>query len=172
MATQLSDIYVEMLNGLIKYGSKFTADSELVKDCIHDVFLNLFENKNISTIHNIKFYILRSFRNRLSDELSKKQMESLNETTENLQTEQSIEEIMITKEEEKGIETCLEQSFNCLTQRQKELIRLYYIEQRSYDEICRSLKISYQTAQNAMHTALTRLRKELNRLPSDIQLHT
>jgi len=162
MENQLSDIYVNMLSELSTYGHKFTDDGELVKDCIHDVFLKLLENKDISAIHNIKFYILRSLKNRLMDELSRKPLQHVCESSYCHLYTKSCEDHVIAKEEIQRIKSGLEKSLNCLTRRQKELIRLYYIEQRSYKDICEILHITYQAAQNTIHKALTRLRKNID----------
>ena len=46
----------------------------------------------------------------------------------------------------------------CLSPRQQEIITLYYIEQRKYDDICRIMGINYQSVRNLMHRSLLRLR--------------
>ena len=77
----LSVLYEEQADSLYSYGCKFTKDRELVKDCIHDVFVKLFQKEDISAIRNMKFYLLRSFKNRLLDELSQIQPENIDEAT-------------------------------------------------------------------------------------------
>ena len=159
---QLSIKYKELIHGLYLYGRKFTRDGELVKDCIHDVFLRLLEKKDISDIHNINSYIRQSLRNKLMNELSRIPLENICETSYSYLHENSTEEYLIEKEEIRMFETNFEQALNSLTEKQKLLIRLYYLEQQSYDEICQSEGICYQTAKNTISQALNRLRKKMS----------
>ena len=156
----LSIKYKELIHGLYLYGRKFTRDGELVKDCIHDVFLTLLEKKDISVIQNINSYIRQSLRNKLKYELSRIPLENISETSYSYLHEKSIEEYLIETEDIKTLETNFEQAFNSLTGKQKLLIRLYYWEKKSYNEICLSEGICYQTAKNTISQAMNRLRKK------------
>jgi len=158
---QLSIKYKELLHGLYSYGRKLTNDKELVKDCIQDVFLILLE-KDVSNIRNLNFYILRSLRNKLMNELSRKHTVNICETSYSYLHERSPEDHLIETEEIIILETCFGQAFDSLTKKQKRLILLYYMEQQSYNEICQSEGICYQTAQNTISQALSRLRKKMS----------
>ena len=154
--------YNAMKNVLFFYGRRFTNDHQLIENCIHDVFLNLCEKESLSSISNINFYLLRSFRNRLSEELSRKPLvEYICEISSEDMIEISVEDYFIEAERAKRIQTYLSQVLGYLTPRQKELILLYYVEQRSYVEICQLTGISYQTAKNTINQALRRLQKNV-----------
>ena len=63
---QLYDLYVQML---FNYGTKITQDQELLKDCIHDVFMKVYNKRgDKNTINNLGSYLLISLKNRLFDE--------------------------------------------------------------------------------------------------------
>ena len=48
---------------LFKYGSSFTRDEELVKDCMQDLFLSLWKNREtIRDTAFVKYYLLKSLR--------------------------------------------------------------------------------------------------------------
>ena len=49
--------------------------------------------------------------------------------------------------------------FDKLSPRQRQIINLYYIEQRKYDDICRIMGINYQSVRNLMHRSISRLRE-------------
>ncbi|MRZ70409.1 RNA polymerase sigma factor, partial [Parabacteroides distasonis] len=54
-------VYIQML---FRYGHSFTSDTELIKDCIQDVFTGLYKNrKQLITPKNIKVYLLVSLKN-------------------------------------------------------------------------------------------------------------
>src|SRR5690554_6027940 len=66
----LYDCYVNML---FNFGCKITSDRELVKDCIHDVFVNMYYKQvEMTNVVNIKSYLFVSLKNKLCDELRKK----------------------------------------------------------------------------------------------------
>ena len=68
--SQLYDLYI---NILFNYGLKLTLDKELLKDCIHDVFVKLYTKKDeLGTIDNLKSYMFISLKNKLCDELRKR----------------------------------------------------------------------------------------------------
>ena len=164
----LSALYVEQVDSLYSYGCKFTCDRELVKDCIHDVFVKLYEKEDISTIRNIKFYLLRSLKNRLLDELSRIQPENIDEATFSYLQEASDEDrLMDVNETDLLKKKYLEKAFENLTGRQKETVYLYYIEELSYDEISLLLGMNYQSVRNIVHRALVKLREKLGERPPD-----
>ena len=53
----------------------------------------------------------------------------------------------------------IEKYFHKLSPRQREIINLYYIEERKYDDICRIMGINYQSVRNLMHRSISRLRE-------------
>ena len=58
-------IYQKFFGILYSYGHQLTKDEELIKDCIHDVFAEINQaGQRLSDTNNIKFYLLKSFRNR------------------------------------------------------------------------------------------------------------
>ena len=165
----LSALYEEQVDSLFSYGCKFTKDRELVKDCIHDVFVKLFEKEDISSIRNMKFYLLRSFKNRLLDELSRIQPEDIDEATFSYYMQESPdEELSLETDETIQLQKkYIEKIFENLTGRQKEAVYLYYIEELSYDEISQMLGMNYQSVRNIVHRALVRLREKLGDKPPE-----
>ena len=64
--SELYDLYV---HALYNYGMKITSDQELVKDCIHDVFVKVYKKRHEQlSINNFSSYLLISLKNRLLDE--------------------------------------------------------------------------------------------------------
>lgn len=158
----LKSIYEEYADTLYSYGCKFTRDKELVKDCIHDIFVYL-HSIDSQSVRNIKFYLLQALKNNLITKLSK-----IGETTypENLEftipNPDTIETIFLQEEESQRVKNLLQTALNTLTNRQKEAIYLYYIEELEYAEICRLLDMNYQSVRNLIHRALSNLRKTMN----------
>ena len=56
-------IYNNHVQSLFKYGCKFTRDEALVKDCIHDVFIDLSKYRSgLGPTNNIKLYLFKSLK--------------------------------------------------------------------------------------------------------------
>jgi RNA polymerase sigma factor (sigma-70 family) len=156
--TSLYDTYID---GLFKFGTKFTTDRELVKDCIQDIFVKLYTKRGeLDLIDNFKSYLYTSLKNRINDEfrrnahdsdeeVSDKQFQKLNETEI---------DILTSKEEEDLNNKSITYFFKQLSPRQRQIITLYYIEQRKYEDICDIMGINYQSVRNLMHRSLTKLR--------------
>ena len=63
---KLYDLYVQML---YNYGLKLTSNQELLKDCIHDVFMKVYSKRGEKAgINNLASYLIISLKNRLFDE--------------------------------------------------------------------------------------------------------
>jgi RNA polymerase sigma factor (sigma-70 family) len=162
---ELSDIYKEQVASLYSYGCKFTSDRDMVKDCIHDVFVKLYEKENFHSIQNLKYYLFRSFKNRLVDELSKVSPLYTDDLSFSYLHEASGEDKYIADDKSRQMKRYIEHIFENLTDRQKEAVYLYYIEELSYETICDILNMNYQSVRNTIHRALTRLREKLGNVP-------
>ena len=46
-----------------------------------------------------------------------------------------------------------------LTNRQRQAITLYYLEERKYEEICQILQMNYHSVRNLMHRGMLKLRE-------------
>ena len=160
--TNFTDLYDKTIDNLYEFGTKFTSDSEMIKDCIQDVFVKLYTKRGeLDAVSNIESYLYVSLRNRINDEFRHNNHVCDNEIDENqikALYDDSEAYDMERVEEERKKSTRLKQYVKCLSPRQQEIITLYYIEQRKYDDICRIMGINYQSVRNLMHRSLLRLR--------------
>ena len=77
---ELYDMYIQML---YNYGLKLTSDQELLKDCVHDVFVKVYLKRNDkNAIKNLCSYLLISLKNRLLDEFRRQTFTTPNEVEE------------------------------------------------------------------------------------------
>lgn len=157
-----STLYDMHINLLFNYGCKLTTDKELLKDCIHDVFVKLYTKKaELGIIDNFKSYLLISLKNKLCDELRRRMflsdtaVEELNPTSAADDVENKYLE-----EEKLCIESGLvKRLLEQLSPRQREALTLYYIEEKKYEDICTIMDMNYQSVRNLMHRGITRLRE-------------
>src|SRR6476646_7196098 len=59
-------------NDLHNYGSRFTRDTSLIKDCIQEIFISLWQRRETAgTILSPKYYFLRAVKNKILKALYK-----------------------------------------------------------------------------------------------------
>lgn len=72
-----SEIYEEFADVLFAYGIKITSDRELVKDCIQDLFYNIYRyNIKLQQPEYLEFYLFRSLKNDLIRKVKNKNQQS------------------------------------------------------------------------------------------------
>ena len=155
--SQLYDLHVRIL---FNYGLKLTLDKELLKDCIHDIFVKLYVKKDeLGTIDNLKSYLFISLKNKLCDELRRRMYMSDTAIEEvNAISSMDVEEDYVEEEQQKNDFSLVKHLLGLLSPRQREALTLYYIEERKYEDICEIMDMNYQSVRNLMHRGLTKLR--------------
>lgn len=157
-----AQLYDENIDDLFAFGSRFTTDREMLKDCIHDVFVKLYARReSLGMVENIENYLYISLRNRINDEFRRNLKlcdNEINDTTMRTfaENEEYYHERMLRHQ---TLVDHFSQYFERLSPRQKQIIHLYYIEQRKYEDICQIMGINYQSVRNLMHRSITRLRE-------------
>ncbi|MDR1332421.1 MAG: sigma-70 family RNA polymerase sigma factor [Tannerella sp.] len=167
---EIAAFYGKNVDSLFSYGCKFISDREQVKDCIQDVFVKLLEMEDISTIINLKFYILRSLKNRLFDELQKTEPYSIDDMRFSFSQLASEENDFLTDDRNRNMKQYVRKIFENLTDRQREVVYLHYMEEMGYEDISRFLEISVQRVRNIASEALIRLRQKFGNVPPDFFL--
>lgn len=156
---ELYDMYVQML---YNYGLKLTCDQELLKDCIHDVFVKVYAKRHEQhAIKNFCSYLLISLKNRLLDEFRRQTFSTPNEVEsyEYRQAQEDVERDYLNDEREQLQCAQVAHLMRNLTRRQRQAITLYYLEERKYDEICDILHMNYHSVRNLMHRGMLKLRE-------------
>jgi RNA polymerase sigma factor (sigma-70 family) len=156
-------IYRDYVNYLFNYGSKFSSDRDLVMDCVQDFFLYLREHREgLSATTSIKYYLLRSFRRRLTiytSKLDKRKHHSTDELDFHLEVHENKSLNFIEQEAEafmvKKLNKCLEK----LCPKEREAVFFYYYEGISYKEIAEIMEFTHiSSARRLIYTALSNLK--------------
>jgi len=156
---QLYDLYIQML---VNYGMKITTDQELLKDCIHDVFMKVYKKRGEKQpINNLGSYLIISLKNRLFDEFRRQTFAS-EDSIDNYEFHYaipSVEQDYLYSEREEIRLAKVAHLMKNLTRRQRQAITLYYIEERKYEEICQIMQMNYHSVRNLMHRSMLKLRE-------------
>jgi len=157
--SQLYDIYVHIL---FNYGCRFTNDYELLRDCIHDVFVKVYTKRNDqSSIHNLGSYLIIALKHKLLDEFRRQTFTSDNpvEIYTSRCSSDDTERDYIFQERTFMQECQVAHLMQSLTRRQRQAITLYYLEQRKYDDICDIMQMNYHSVRNLVYRGMLKLRE-------------
>ena len=155
-----SQLYNLHINVLFNYGLKLTIDKELLKDCIHDIFVKLYTKKDeLGPIDYLRSYLFISLKNKLCDELRRRMYMSDTAVEEvSISTPTDVEDDYMEEEQRKNEFSLVRRLLDQLSPRQREALTLYYIEEKKYEDICEIMNMNYQSVRNLMHRGLTKLR--------------
>lgn len=156
-----SDIYYAFAQSMFSYGVCFTNDRELVKDCIHEVFVKVYNFRQHLHLENMKFYLIRALKNELYNAFrNQKETCSIEESSGTFSPVYSVEDVFIAKEQENSINADVVKMLNSLSPHQKEVIYYRYIKELSIKEIAELMDMNYQSVQNLIQRSISKLRKE------------
>ncbi|MEM6629430.1 MAG: sigma-70 family RNA polymerase sigma factor [Bacteroidota bacterium] len=158
----LEQIYQEHVTHLLQYGYRFSSDQVLIEDAIHDLFIDIWRNrKGLSATTAIRPYLLVSLRRRIIKRLQKIQKFETDQEPQEVHfaSEMAIDEIIAARETSEAQAKEIERAFQNLSKRQREALYLKFYEEMSYEEICETMNINYQSARNLVFNAIKTLRK-------------
>jgi RNA polymerase sigma factor (sigma-70 family) len=156
-------VYKNHVQLLYKYGCNFTQDEALVKDCIHDVFIDLVKyNSALGATNNIKLYLFKSLKRKIIKSLYKrKRFKALEKEDIAFRYEPSAEDEMVEDISTQTRSQKLIAAMAFLSPRQREAIYLKFVSNLSYEEISVLLEINYQSARNLIFRGVEKLRAAL-----------
>jgi RNA polymerase sigma factor (sigma-70 family) len=153
------------VEALYRYGIKLCCDSNLVKDAIQEVFLDLYlkRQKNKVNPMNLRFYLIMSLKHSLLKKLkrSRKLIDS-KDCDMLFEPVYSIETSIIENESEKEINERIQALLKKLPAKQKEALYLRFNEALEYQEIAEILNISVESVRKQVYRAIHTIRNQLN----------
>lgn len=145
---------------LFHYGTKLTNNHALIQDCIQDLFLVVWEKRQINpALQSVKAYLFVALRNNILRQVKHDNQAEATDLS-GLETDwlTNPESIYVQAEHEQSTQECLQQALNRLPKRQREAIYLKYYENLSYEEIATAMGLSRQVVANYLQNALHNLR--------------
>lgn len=159
----IASLYNLYVDNLYTYALYLGFEKEAIMDAIHDVFCKLAaDEKKLHDISNMKLYLFRSLKNRLYD-IFKARREyvglSIIESEEMpFDIHITIEDLLISREEQLQIERSIAEMLGSLTERQREIVYLRYIQECDYEQIAELLHISVHGCRKLLSKAMQKLR--------------
>ena len=165
----IASIYNRYVDDLHTYALYLGFEKGIIMDAIHDVFCKFAaDERRLQDVSNLKFYLFKSLKNRLYDlyKMRKEHIElsaiDLQETPFNIQV--TIEERLIGQEEQQQIKNQLAEMLESLTERQREIVYLRYVQEYDYEQISELLNISVHGCRKLLSKAMQNLREKYGTL--------
>lgn len=158
-----SELFALTSDKLYRYGTKFVKDKELVKDCIQELFIKLYENRlHLPALSNPLFYLFCLLKNLLIDTIRHNQrMVYISPEELPFQVQFAFNQEN-DEEPDDNIKARFEEVLSLLSDRQKEVIYLRFQADMSYEEISQLLGINNQSVRNIIYRAMEKIRTCLN----------
>lgn len=151
---------------LFNYATKFTKDTELIKDCIQDLFLELwYRRTRLTDTSYVTVYLICALRNNLLRKLKVNMRlddsADIAASCEGLTDNLTVETMLISSESMSQNEREIRNAINRLPRRQQEVVFLKFYEGLSNDEIAQVMQIERQTVSNFVYRAIGQLKNDL-----------
>ena len=158
-------LYSHFVQPLYTYCMGITSDKDLIKDCLHDLFVEIWKNHaSLGPTTSVKFYLMASIKRKIVRQLET-QLKNLNHHDsyqyQFMEDLPSSERQLIMVEEENMSHTSMYNSLNKLSKRQKEAITLKYFENLDTDQISEQMNINPQSVYNLIFGALRVMKEQM-----------
>lgn len=156
-------LFEKYYSTLINYGKTLMNESDTVKDCVQDVFVDIWTYRHkLGEAILVNAYLLSSVRKRIARLHEREHIFLRTKEVDTLEFlfDFSIEDHLIANE---GMAAKVEQLnvlINKLPSRQKEALYLRYHQGLSVEQVSEVLNMNYQSTKNLLHRAILQLRKD------------
>jgi len=156
------DLYMQYADVLFSFGNIYTKDQDFIKDCIHDLFFDLYKyRKNLSDNDHIRNYLFKSLKRKIQSppagKLKLVYSQSIQEENEQNSLGTEAEELEYQEENIANIRKAI----NKLSERQQEVLNLRFQIGLPYTEIAKILDISVESVRTLVYRSVKTIRDEL-----------
>ncbi len=158
-------LYQSHYQALFCYGFSLSADRELTKDCIQELFLEIWNSRPSlnKEVKNVRSYLFTWLRRKISRELARLAKEKIADelADEYPFLQLSYEELLIAFQQSEEKKEQLRAALKKLTKKQLEIIRLKFFENLSYRTIAAQTALTPRTVYNLVYEAIRHLREAM-----------
>lgn len=153
-------IYRKYFFVLYQYGKKISDDKELIKDCIQDLFIKIWNNReSLSDTTSVKYYLFTSLKHKLLD--------ALELPNQRLRVKMDVMDFETVDESHTNHESFhpekekILKAITKLSKHQQKVLELKFYKNQSNQEIAEELGITIQSVYNSVFKTLRSIRKQL-----------
>jgi len=158
----LADLFLGQYDILYRYGFRLYGSEDLVKDCIQELFLKLWQRRDsLGAVVEVTPYLCKALRRGIIDALreSTRRYRLWNsKDEERLDVIFSHEDFLISQQIDQEQRQRLTLALNRLTRRQREAIHLRYFEDFEPYQIAQIMGLSDQSVYNLLYRSVQALR--------------
>jgi len=144
---------------LTLYASSYVNDVDIAKDITQDVFIKLYEKRQILQIHtSLKSYLYTSVRNRCLDHIKLHKIRELHKTQIYNSISENVEEES-TEVMQSELQAKINVAIASLPDRNREIFRLNRIDGLTNQEIADELNLSKRTVETHISNALKKIKE-------------
>lgn len=167
------DMYDAYYPSLFIFGCRINPNKEIIKDAIHELFCEVWENRTtLPEVLREKSYLFTYLKRKILKELQSAQKSSDLEKTLPIENALSYEELLIRSQTNAENQIKLQQLLDRISPAQLEIIRYKFFEQLSYEEIAIRMGLQPRTVYNQVYEALKTMRSHLKILLMLVLLFT
>lgn len=157
------DLYTQYADILFSFGLRYTPDRDIVKDAIHDLFIDLHKYRRSLSLHvNVKGYLFSSLKRKIVSVLKKKNKEAGFENSDlSFYISYGHDESIINGERQTELRGRLQRELNLLPDRQREVLYLRFHSELEYEDIAVLMDITVATCRTLVYRALKQLREKI-----------
>jgi|GEM_PF-4850432 len=158
-AGSLGRLYELHKPAMVRYGYKLTDCRDVIDDCIHDVFHEIYRSRQrINPQAPVLYYLLSSLGNRLR-RVIKREGNRTELTLDYGDTwEESPEVLYMEQEQQQAGSRRIHSALGRLSRRKQEILRLRYWEDQSPQEIAGKMNLQRQATYNLLYEATRSMR--------------
>jgi RNA polymerase sigma factor (sigma-70 family) len=159
-----STLYKKYVQPLFNYGMHIHPNRDLIKDCIQELFIKIWEKRDsFGSIEKVNFYLFRSFKNLLFHkiETSSKKSPLTQDLIDQMAPELPVENLHIDSEMVDQRIIRLKKAVLLLTDRQREVILLRFFQGFEINEIAEIMNLSVPSVHNLLSLTIKALRGKI-----------
>jgi RNA polymerase sigma factor (sigma-70 family) len=161
-------LYQTHYQALFCYGFTLSADRELTKDCIQELFVEIWSTRSSLNrdVINVRSYLFTWLRRKISREISRLAKETaFDESSEESGfIQSSYEELLIAFQQSEEKKERLRSALATLSRKQLEIVKLKFFENLSYRAIAAQKSLTPRTVYNTIYESIRQLRGSMKLL--------
>lgn len=161
----MESVYRHYYQALFNYGHQICRNQELVRDGIHNLFMDLWRRRtHLGETDNLKLYLFKGLRRQLIHCMEReKKVISVDDMLSAMIDAELSETETGDKKEQQAV--ALKEAVHKLSKRQKEVIFLRYYENLSCEEIAEVMQVNINTVYNNVSLAIKKLKEQFEDNP-------
>lgn len=157
--TFFEDLVRRYQKRLYPFVKRIVFDPNIAEEIVSDAFFNVYKTiERVDTARKFSSYIFTIAKNCAFSRLRKKHKNVPLDEEITISEDESFYEAMVRKDEENALKSAIDN----LPEKFKLVIRLYYFDELSYEEIGERLKLPLNTVRTHLRRAKAELRKNLD----------